>query len=79
MTTRTTKPAYYTVAALYRRRKNGTTRYEWKDLRTFGAKKEATDYAKRESKLSYSDGRTGRYLVTKSVNVYMYEDGKIVK
>lgn len=77
MATRTTKPTYYTVSALYRRKKNGSYHYEWKELRTFGSKKEATDYARSQSKISYRDGRTGRYLIQKIANVAMYEDGKI--
>lgn len=77
MPTRSTKPAYYTVSALYRKKKNGVSQYEWKEMRTFGSKKEASDYAKKQSSISYRDGRTGRYLVQKVANVSMYEDGKI--
>ena len=79
MATNTLKPTYYVVAALFRKKKNGSYRYEWIDMRSFGNKKEAVDYAKRESKLQYYDGRTGRYLITKSINDSMYEDGKKIK
>lgn len=66
----------YAVLALYRTKKRGSYQYEWKEIRTFGSKKEASDYAKRESNITYR-GRTGRYLVEKRVLECMYEDGKI--
>lgn len=53
--------------------------YEWKELRDYGLKKLAVDYAKRQSSITYRDGRTGRYLVQKVTNEAMYESGKIVK
>ena len=71
-----TKPFYYVVSALFRKKKNPLSTYEWKEMRVCSTKKEATDYAKRESKIKYSDGRTGRYIVQKVINDSMYLDGK---
>lgn len=75
---KTLKPVMYCILALYRKRKNGSYTYEWKEMRSYGTKKEAIDYAKRESRIAYRDGRTGRYLIRKEVNDSFYEDGKLV-
>lgn len=73
------KPVTYCALALYRKRKNGSYQYEWKEMRSYGTKKEAVDYVKRESKISYRDGRTGRYMIQKRTNEGVYVDGKIEK
>lgn len=73
------KATYYDVQALYRKKRAGSYQYEWKVMRTFSNKLEAKNYAKRESSISYKDGRTGRYMITKCTNEVMYQDGKIVK
>lgn len=67
----------YTVSALYRKKKYGSYQYEWKLLREFGSKKEAVEYAKRQSKIQYTtSSNTGRYMIRKEVIDSFYEDGK---
>ncbi len=77
MNTKIPKLTLYVVRALYRRKKYGSYQYEWREMRSFGVKKEAVDYAKRESKISYRDGRTGRYMIQKQTNEGIYENGKL--
>ena len=76
---KTLKPIMYSVHALFRKKKNGSYSYEWKEMRVFGTKTEAVNYAKRESKIEYRDGRTGRYLLQKQVNDSFFENGKLVE
>ena len=69
----------YAVSALFKKRRTSGYSYpEWRELRTFGTKKEALDYAKRESKLKYRDSRTGRYMIEKQILEAFIENGKIV-
>lgn len=69
----------YSVSALYRKKKYGSYQYEWKELRVFGSKKEAVEYAKRQSSIRYTGGNTGRYMVQKQINDSFYENGKKIR
>jgi len=72
------KTATYSVEVLARKKRNRTYSYEWIELRTFGTKKEAVEYAKRESKMIHRAPNTGRFVIRKETIEAFYENGRRV-